>query len=58
MKVLLKISGMLGANNDLRQKVDEFTSHIEKLMDNFDLKNKEVFVAQAAPQQIVKQGSD
>lgn len=58
MKVLLKISGMLGGNNDMRQKVDEFTNYIEKLMDNFDLKNKEIFLVQAVPQQLVKQGSD
>ncbi len=50
MKVLLKISGMLGGNNDMRQKVDEFTNYIEKLMDNFDLKNKEIFSVQAVPQ--------
>jgi len=41
---------------DMHQKVDEFTSYIEKLMENYDLKNKEIFSVQAAP--LVKQGSD
>jgi predicted glutamine amidotransferase len=56
MKLLLKVSGMLGANNEMRQKVDEFTSYIEKLMENYDLMNKEIFTVQANP--LVKQGSD
>lgn len=56
MKLLLKVSGMLGANNEMRQKVDEFTNHIEKLMYNYDLQNKEVFTIQ--PASVVKQGSD
>jgi hypothetical protein len=56
MKLLLKVNGMLGPNIDMHQKVDEFTSYIEKLMENYDLKNKEIFSVQTAP--LVKQGSD
>ena len=56
MKLLLKVSGTLGGNNEMRLKVDEFTSYIEKLMENYDLMNKEIFVFQANP--LVKQGSD
>lgn len=56
MKLLLKISGMLGANNDMRQKVDEFTNYIEKLMENYDLQNKEIYSLQPVP--LNKQGSD
>lgn len=56
MKLLLKVSSMLGGNNDMRQKVEELTSYIEKLMENYDLKNKEIFTFLLNP--LVKQGSD
>lgn len=58
MKLLLKISGKLGANNDLRQKVEELTSYIETLMGNYDLMNKEIYSSQPVPAQVTKQGSD
>jgi hypothetical protein len=49
MKLLLKIGLQLGANLEMRQKVDEFTNYIEKLMENYDLVNKEVFTQQLTP---------
>lgn len=43
VKMFFKISNLLGSNNDMRMKVDEFTTYIDKLMENYDLLNKEIF---------------
>ena len=52
MKLLLKISGKLGTNLEMITKVNEFTSYMEKLMENYDLMNKEIYTSQPAPAQM------
>lgn len=44
MKLFVKITNLLGTNNDMRMKVDEFTNYIDKLMENYDLVSKEIFI--------------
>ena len=54
----MKINNLLSGNTELQQKVDELTTYVEKLMENYELMNKEIFTVSAATPGIVKQPSD
>ena len=43
MRLFMKINNLLSGNAEMQQKVDELTTYVEKLMENYDLMNKEIF---------------